>query len=170
MSILDRLSYLIRSKKKAILDEGSARLQAFSDYIRSLSSMEWSELAEKAEKNFDDFLHIIEELWQSWSKEEKQSKGKTQQDYYREAEVEFEESLRGNGASGFPERILKYFATLEMEPIRNKDEVRNQWKKLMKKYHPDLFNQSPDKRETAAILTARLTQAYQEISLYLDKI
>ena len=37
----------------------------------------------------------------------------------------------------------------------------------MKRYHPDLHSQDPDKRKVADELTARLTEAYRQLEAEL---
>ena len=57
--------------------------------------------------------------------------------------------------------LASYYANLEILPGSTREQVRTAWKKLMKKYHPDLHSTDPEKRETANELTRRLTESYK---------
>ena len=45
--------------------------------------------------------------------------------------------------------FAKYFANLELPINANRDSVKASWKRLMKKYHPDLHSANPEKRKIA---------------------
>ena len=47
------------------------------------------------------------------------------------------------------------------------DEVKAAYRKLMRKYHPDLHHQTPQKAKAATELTMQVTQAYNELEAYL---
>src|SRR5262249_37785520 len=49
------------------------------------------------------------------------------------------------------------------------DEVKSAYRKLMRKYHPDLHNQSPKKQKAATELSMQVTQAYNALEKWLDK-
>jgi DnaJ-class molecular chaperone len=66
-------------------------------------------------------------------------------------------------------QLARCYANLELPYGADLPTVRNAWKQLLKKYHPDLHAQDPDKRQTANQLTAELTQAYQELEKALSK-
>ena len=57
--------------------------------------------------------------------------------------------------------LASYYANLEIRPGSTREEVKAAWKRLMRKYHPDLHSTDPEKRETANELTRRLTESYQ---------
>ena len=48
-----------------------------------------------------------------------------------------------------------------------REEGRVAWKRLMKRYHPDLHAADPDKRRIADQLAAELTRAYQQLDSLL---
>ena len=60
-------------------------------------------------------------------------------------------------------QLASYYANLELNYGASRDQVRAAWKRLMKKYHPDLHAEDPEKRRIANELTAELTNAYQQI-------
>ena len=60
-------------------------------------------------------------------------------------------------------RLAACYANLEIPYGADLETTRRAWKRLLKKYHPDLHAQDPEKRRVANQLTAELTRAYQEI-------
>jgi len=64
-------------------------------------------------------------------------------------------------------KIAEYYANLEIPVGSDLDEVKTAWKKMMRRYHPDLHASDPGKRQTAEILTQRLNTAYEELTTYL---
>ena len=60
-----------------------------------------------------------------------------------------------------PDPLDQYYANLEIPHGSNREEVKAAWKRLMKRYHPDLHAMDPAKRQTANELARRLTEAYQ---------
>jgi DnaJ-domain-containing protein 1 len=53
-----------------------------------------------------------------------------------------------------------YYQALEVPPGASFDEIKAAYKKLVKKYHPDLFHNNPEKRRYAEIVTGKLNEAY----------
>lgn len=47
------------------------------------------------------------------------------------------------------------------------DQVKAAYRKLMRKYHPDLHTQSPQKAKAATELSMQVTQAYNELEIHL---
>lgn len=54
----------------------------------------------------------------------------------------------------------EYYAILEVRYGSNFDEIKKAYKKLLKKYHPDLFHNNPEKFEKAQKLTEKINEAY----------
>ena len=86
----------------------------------------------------------------------------------------------GSGGSGsgprrpFPgvgkdDKIAKYYKTLDLPYGADFDQVKAAYRKLMRKYHPDLHVQSPQKQKAATELTMQVTQAYNELEAHLTK-
>lgn len=53
----------------------------------------------------------------------------------------------------------KYYQTLELKPGASFEEIKKAYKKAMKKYHPDRF-QDEDKRQYAEDLSRKINEAY----------
>ena len=71
-----------------------------------------------------------------------------------------------DGETPTPDRILKYYASLELEPGSSKGEVQDRYLELLDRYDPDR-QQDPAKRAVAEELTAKLREAYQGLKSYL---
>ena len=54
----------------------------------------------------------------------------------------------------------KYYAILELEFGAGFKEIKSAYKKLLKKYHPDLYYNDPEKQKTAQKVTEQINEAY----------
>ncbi len=63
----------------------------------------------------------------------------------------------------FDPQLAQYYANLEIPYGADLETARRAWKRLLKKCHPDLHANDPEKRRVADQLSARLTQAFQEL-------
>ena len=79
------------------------------------------------------------------------------------------EQRKGAAASGSmsDKRLRELYAQLEVPYGAPFDEVKSSFRRLMRKYHPDLHAGNPQKHQTATQLTMSLTQAYNELELHL---
>ena len=59
--------------------------------------------------------------------------------------------------------LAEYYSNLEVPYGSDLKTVRSAWRRMMKRYHPDLHSQDPERRRIANELTARLTEAYRGI-------
>ena len=64
-------------------------------------------------------------------------------------------------------RLRELYAQLEVPYGAGFDEVKKSFRRLMRKYHPDLHAGNPVKHRTATQLTMLLTQAYNELEIHL---
>ncbi|MDB4970784.1 MAG: heat shock protein DnaJ domain protein, partial [Myxococcales bacterium] len=82
-----------------------------------------------------------------------------------------QEQRRAPSSSGFPslaeKRLRELYAQLETPYGAPFDEVKKSFRRLMRKYHPDLHVANPAKHKTATQLTMSLTQAYNELEQHL---
>lgn len=65
------------------------------------------------------------------------------------------------------QRIARLYATLETPVGADFETVKRNFRKLMRKYHPDLHAGSPEKLKSATEKSATLTTAYQELERIL---
>jgi hypothetical protein len=75
----------------------------------------------------------------------------------------------GLGGLGRDQKIVGYYKTLEVPYGADFPQVKSAYRKLMRKYHPDLHNQSAKKQKAATELTVKVTEAYNELEKHLKK-
>ena len=56
--------------------------------------------------------------------------------------------------------LTSYYANLELQPGASRVQVKQAWRRLLKRYHPDLHSVDPEKRKIATELTGHLNEAY----------
>ncbi len=64
--------------------------------------------------------------------------------------------------------LAQYYANLEVPYGSDIRTVRSGWKKLLKRYHPDLHSDSPEKQQIAEELVKQLNHAYRELEKRLE--
>ncbi|MFQ5673441.1 MAG: J domain-containing protein [Nitrospinales bacterium] len=88
-------------------------------------------------------------------------------------DFEAQASFANEPAENTPEHGLDplagYYANLELPPGAGRDEAKRAWKRLLKKYHPDLHSAHPEKRKVATELTGRLNEAYRILDKEFSK-
>lgn len=55
----------------------------------------------------------------------------------------------------------KYYDALEIKSTASFDEIKQAYKKVMKKYHPDRFASDPEKQKYAQQLSQKINEAYE---------
>ena len=102
---------------------------------------------------------------------DKRAEEKLSSDSTQEPDFDFDASE--SGRSRKPEQahdpFARYYANLEIAPGADREAVKSAWKRMMKKYHPDLHDIDPEKRKTADELTRRLTESYRILDKELSK-
>ena len=68
---------------------------------------------------------------------------------------------------GGDKRLRELYAQLEVPYGAPFEDVKKSFRRLMRKYHPDLHVGNPQKHKTATQLTMSLTQAYNELEQHL---
>ncbi len=63
--------------------------------------------------------------------------------------------------------FAQYYANLEVPYGSDLQTVRKAWKQMLRKYHPDLHANDPEKRSTARELSQGLNHAYAELEKHL---
>jgi len=99
----------------------------------------------------------------------------------RRAREEVEDAIRGGRPRRPPpprtpprtaagdDAIRKAYAALEVPAGSDFETVRHSYRRLMRKYHPDLHGGAPEKQRAATDLTQRLTQAYKALEKHLRR-
>lgn len=106
---------------------------------------------------------------------------RAQEQAARQADAEYERFRSSAGSGGGPRskgvrspfgqdpKLAKHYQTLHLPYGAEFAEVKAAYRKLMRKYHPDLHNQSAKKQKAATELTVQVTQAYNELDKHLNK-
>jgi DnaJ-class molecular chaperone len=68
---------------------------------------------------------------------------------------------------GRNDKLAKYYKVLDLPYGAEFDQVKASYRKLMRRYHPDLHTQSPQKAKAATELTMQVTEAYNELEKHL---
>jgi DnaJ domain len=68
---------------------------------------------------------------------------------------------------GRDDKLAKYYKVLDLPYGADFEQVKASYRKLMRKYHPDLHTQSPQKAKAATELTMQVTEAYNELEKHL---
>lgn len=63
--------------------------------------------------------------------------------------------------------LAQYYANLEIPPGSDLATARQAWKRMMKRYHPDLHSGDPERVKLANELSAKLTEAYRALEANL---
>lgn len=85
-------------------------------------------------------------------------------------------SSRSSRSSGFSDlggigrdpKVVDAYKTLDLAYGAELSEVKSAYRKLMRKYHPDLHNQSPRKQKAATELSMKVSHAYTVLEEHLD--
>ena len=64
--------------------------------------------------------------------------------------------------------IADYYSNLELPYGAGINEIHAAWKSLLKKYHPDLHSNDPEKQKTAHELVQSLNKAHEELIKHLE--
>lgn len=81
----------------------------------------------------------------------------------------------GRARAGFPgfggnrDAISKAYRTLDLQDGADFAQVKSAYRKLMRRYHPDLHGQSAKKQKAATELSLQVTQAYKLLETHLQK-
>jgi len=100
---------------------------------------------------------------------DKRAEEKASADSLRESALGFEETESIEKPKQAEDPLVPYYANLEISPGSDREAVKSAWKRMMKKYHPDLHDSDPEKRKTADELTRRLTESYRILDKELSK-
>jgi len=71
------------------------------------------------------------------------------------------------GGIGRDPKVVDAYKTLDLAYGAELSEVKSAYRKLMRKYHPDLHNQSPRKQKAATELSMKVSHAYQVLDEHL---
>lgn len=113
-----------------------------------------------------DFVEKKEQQFSLDEDEEKEFREWQRQQRSKNNEDDYEQRSRSSSyeseyKKSTVDKDEKYFKDLEMEPTNDFDKIKKQYRKLMKMYHPDRYNNDDSKRKTAEKITSKLNEAYE---------
>ncbi|MCA9520040.1 MAG: DnaJ domain-containing protein [Myxococcales bacterium] len=112
--------------------------------------------------------HKASESWRVRVKERFRQEQEAWQRRAEDARKQYERAKQQARAHDPRSELAKHYANLELPLGASKDEVKTSWRKLMRKYHPDMHNTDPEKHRIATELTQRLTESYRFLSKHLE--
>ena len=71
--------------------------------------------------------------------------------------------------STWPKQVVDDYAALELPLGADRAAVKDAYRDLMRRYHPDRHSGDSDKSEIANELTVRIRQSYERLDAYLAK-
>jgi DnaJ domain len=66
-------------------------------------------------------------------------------------------------------KLAEWYRTLDLQPGSDLAEIKSSYRKLMRKYHPDLHTSNAQKQRAATELSMRVTQAYNGLVEHVEK-
>ena len=78
-------------------------------------------------------------------------------------------SGRRPGKSGGGTQVAEWSKTLDVRPGAELAEIKSAYRKLMRKYHPDMHAGNPSKLKAATELSVRVSAAYEGLIAHLAK-
>jgi len=158
MSIGKRLIDLARSELNSLLDR-AARVDG-DDADDGERRRHGSEYASMSDRELDE---EIERRRQAREEVEQA----TNRNYRPEPRPSSSAPPRRTAAGD--EAIRRAYAALEVPAGSDLETVKRSYRRLMRKYHPDLNAGSSEKQRAATDLSQRLTEAYKTLELHLRR-
>ena len=69
-----------------------------------------------------------------------------------------------------PPDVAEAYRALEVPVGSDRKTVKKGYRRMMKKYHQDRFQNDEEKREIAGTVSKRLNRAYERVNAHLDDI
>lgn len=160
MSIGKRLINLARAELNSLLDK-AARVDEDEEEYRpprrsgSSSSSEYGSMSDK---------ELEEEI-----ERRRQAREEVERVTSRTRRPEPRTSAPPRRTAAGDDAIRKAYAALEVPAGSNLETVKHSYRRLMRKYHPDLNAGSKEKQRAATDLSQRLTEAYKILEKHLRR-
>jgi DnaJ-domain-containing protein 1 len=164
MSIGKRLIDLAKSELNSLLDK-AARTDDDDDRRsgRSGSGDVGSMSDEELEAEIERRRQAREEVERATSRSSRPGPSRPSARPFREEYTPPRRTAAGD------EAIRRAYAALEVPAGSDLEAVKRSYRRLMRKYHPDLNAGSPERQKAATDLAQRLTEAYKTLEKHLRK-
>lgn len=171
MSIGKRFVNLLKSNLNSIIDSTSswdspfggkgAPIEDLSDEELELEMTRRKERREAADKAAENSR--TRDQWGDSHRQDVSDAGRYRTAGYRSGSVPWTGSGPAGGPPGFDQRLARLYAQLEAPYGSDLQTVRKAYRKMMRKYHPDMHSRNPEKQHMATDLSQRLTMAYNDL-------
>ena len=102
------------------------------------------------------------------SKNWRDSDGRQKNFKYTSEDSSQRENQHPQNGKSYDPVLAGYYANLELPYGADLERVKKAWKKMVRKYHPDLHGTDPEKRRLANELSQGLNRAYEELKKRLE--
>ncbi|KER09722.1 MAG: hypothetical protein HY22_08955 [[Candidatus Thermochlorobacteriaceae] bacterium GBChlB] len=133
-----------------------------------LSDTRWEDLLKEAERQYNRA--------RKKASEEFNARRSSQHSYQKKSYQNSGYSSYSNSSSSTSSyqtskdaKLAGYYANLEAPYGSDLETVRQAWRKMVAKYHPDKFSSDPEKQKIATELTKGINHAYEELSKHLKQ-
>lgn len=79
------------------------------------------------------------------------------------------ESSSSTSEAAVPPDVAEAYRALEVPVGSDRETVKKGYRRVMKQYHQDRFQNDEEKREIAGTVSKRLNRAYERVTEYLDE-
>ena len=80
-----------------------------------------------------------------------------------------EQQAKAPRSSGADSELAGYYSNLEVPYGSDLETVRASWRRLVRRYHPDLHGTDPEKQRVATELVKGLNHAFEQVRKRLEK-
>lgn len=169
MSIGRRFADLIRSNINSFFNSDSWQYRSNKDLsIEDLSDEELEAEIERRKKRRDAAKRAAAGTYKEEKENPRQDSNKQHYQKTNSPPKTGNSSPRFSSNKKDP-KLARLYAQLECPYGANLITVRQRYRMLMRKYHPDMHTGRPDKQRLATELTQQLTTAYNELKQHLSK-
>ena len=148
MSIAKRFIRIVKSNINSIFTHDAGDSFDTNDFYEDDFMREAAaELERELNRSKDVF---DEKIWEDIESEK----------YYRQSNQWYKKPFRDDN-------IARSYAKLKIPYGSDLKTVKKAWRRLMKKYHPDLYTNDPQKMERYNDICQEITKAYEDLEKYL---
>lgn len=108
------------------------------------------------------------DLWKTYFDEDEHDTSYYQEDNFKDDYEQWDSSSQqdySNTHNSTVNKEAEYYSDLELKPGATFKQIKSAYRRLVKLYHPDLFQNDPKKKEIADEVTRKINEAYN----YFDK-
>ncbi|MFN3386066.1 MAG: DnaJ family molecular chaperone [Candidatus Thermochlorobacter sp.] len=165
MSVLSRLIRVLKAYQLSGLRSERLTEARLEDLLREFE-MHYNRAREKVYQAYQAQQKARQGQYKRYSDDEQFYQHNWRESYQNQS---YGSSSHYSSASSIDPKIAGYYANLEIPYGSDLETVRQAWRKLVAKYHPDKFAGQPEKQHIATELTKGINRAYEELTKYLSK-